>query len=68
MIEDNFFKWFYWEEDQRNVAVDGKSEMKGLFLTIFFLTVRALMHVAMLIEMVERRKRNQSCKKEGLIK
>lgn len=68
MIEDNFFKWFYWEEDQRNVAVDGKSEMKGLFFTIFFLTIRALMHVAMLIEMVERRKRNQSCKKEGLIK
>lgn len=36
MIEDNFFKWFYWEEDQRNVAVDRKSEMKGHFFTIFF--------------------------------
>ena len=38
------------------------------FFTIFFLKIRALMHVSVLIEMVERRKRNQSCNKEGLIK
>lgn len=41
MIEDNFFKWFYCEENQKNIAVNGKSEMKwGVLLVLFFFNQR----------------------------
>lgn len=67
VIANNFFKWFYcgisekcnhrWKEwDERTAC------------TIFFLIIRDLMHVSLLSELVRRRKRNQPCKKEGLIK
>lgn len=35
VIEDNFFKWFYCEGNQRNVAGGRGSEIKGEFLTLF---------------------------------
>ena len=68
VIANNFFKWFYCEGYQRNVAIDGKSEMKGQPVLFFFLIIRDLMYVSLLSELVKSRKRSQPCKKEGLIK
>lgn len=44
---------------QRNVTENGKNEMKGQFLLFFFLKIRDLRHVSMLIELVEREERQK---------
>lgn len=44
---------------QRNVTENGENEMKGQFLLFFFLKIRDLRHVSMLIELVEREERQK---------